>query len=268
MNTFKLLCPAKINLWLYVTGKRSDGYHILDSGVVFADWGDILEITLEQNFNFVVDGDFSSQVPVNETNSLVKALRLIERAIGNTLSWKLRLTKNIPVGAGLGGGSGDAAALLRFAVGFFPKHQKEIEDRMLSLGADVPVCYYNRSARMLGIGEVLETIDVPFDQPALLFWPNFSLATASVYAAFRLGSKHERNDLFPAACSIRPELRTILGALEALPNIVSTSMSGSGSAFYAIFNTVEQSDNAFNIMANTFPRAWIKKVLLSPSPQG
>ncbi|MFN9322898.1 MAG: 4-(cytidine 5'-diphospho)-2-C-methyl-D-erythritol kinase [Holosporales bacterium] len=268
MNTVTLLCPAKINLWLHVMGRRSDGYHLLDSGVVFADWGDILEITPGQNFHFIIDGDFASQIPVNENNSVVKAWRLIEHITKTPLSWRLRLEKNIPVGAGLGGGSSDAAAVLRFASKLFPEHRQELEDRMISLGADVPVCYYNKPARMRGIGEAIETMDVPFDRPALLLWPNISLATASVYAAFHLGTKHDVNDLFPAACSIHPELRSILAALQKLPSVLSAGMSGSGSAFYAIFNNQKQRETSLRIVNRTFPSAWVKKVSLSPSTNG
>lgn len=139
---------------------------------------------------------------------------------------------------------------------------------MISLGADVPVCYYNKPARMRGIGEAIETMDVPFDRPALLLWPNISLATASVYAAFHLGTKHDVNDLFPAACSIHPELRSILAALQKLPGVLSAGMSGSGSAFYAIFNNQKQRGTSLRIVNRTFPSAWVKKVSLSPSTNG
>ncbi|MGB3556677.1 MAG: hypothetical protein WBA25_18780, partial [Jannaschia sp.] len=159
--------PAKVNLALHVTGRRSDGYHFLDSLVAFADVGDGL--TAGPGDALSVIGPFAAGVPVDHTNLIRRALALAgtPRAVV--------LDKQLPHPAGLGGGSSDAAAALRL-VGAAPT----VAD-LLSLGADVPVCMDRRSARMQGVGEIVTSHPVP-PLAAILLHPGVALPTAAVFA--------------------------------------------------------------------------------------
>ncbi len=140
------LAPAKINLTLHVTGQRADGYHLLDSLVVFADMGDRLTLRRAEVPALTVTGPMAAGVPSGPENLVLRAARAMGVALDITLE------KHLPSAAGIGGGSSDAAAVLRGAVALLPGLELP-GDQGLSLGADVPVCLMARAARMRGIGE-------------------------------------------------------------------------------------------------------------------
>src|SRR6056297_2877209 len=142
--------PAKINLTLHVTGQQADGYHLLDSLVVFADFGDRVRVRRGDGLSLDVTGPMAQGVPVDDSNLVLRAARA-----AGLRDAAITLEKHLPSAAGIGGGSSDAAALLR-AAGSSPA------DRGLSLGADVPVCMLARAARMRGIGEDVALVaDLP-----------------------------------------------------------------------------------------------------------
>ena len=172
------LAPAKVNLALHVTGRRPDGYHLLDSLVVFARVGDMLEAEPAAGVSLTLGGKFGGSLGVDGDNSVLRAAALL-RPQGQGAA--LRLTKVLPVAAGLGGGSADAAAALRLLARLWGLPLPRAEET-LALGADVPVCLAGRAARMRGIGERLDPVDLP------PFWlvlanPGVPVSTPAVFAA-------------------------------------------------------------------------------------
>jgi 4-diphosphocytidyl-2-C-methyl-D-erythritol kinase len=187
------LAHAKLTVHLHVTGVRSDGYHLIDAEMVSLDLADRLEFS--DGDGLFVDGPESSGVPVDDRNLVHKALRIAER------NARVRITKNIPAGGGLGGGSSDAAAALRWA---------ECMDvaTAAQIGADVPFCLFGGRARVQGIGDVLTSL-TPVERTYTLLLPPFGVNTAAVYRAYdQLDERANdaQNDLERAAIVVEPRL--------------------------------------------------------------
>lgn len=268
---------AKINLALHVTGKRADGYHLLDSLVVFADMGDSVTLRPALATSLQVTGEFASAVPV-EGNHALLACETISRATGLKEKTAITLEKHLPVGAGLGGGSSDAAAVARgmnrlYHLGLTDAQMAEI---LLPLGADMPACLYARPLRMRGIGEDITPLSFP-SLPVLLVHPRQSLATPLVFRAlqrqdFVAGLPMEMEpdgDLLPAllhgmentlekaALRVMPEIAEILQVLRRLPKVALARMSGSGSACFALFPDDAALMAAQGILRQSHPHWWI-----------
>jgi 4-diphosphocytidyl-2-C-methyl-D-erythritol kinase len=213
-----VLAPAKVTLSLRITGRRADGYHLLDAEMVSVDLADRLEITDGDGLEMLTaHGELSA----GDDNLVRRALDLVGRRAA------IRLEKRIPPGAGLGGGSSDAAAVLRWAGERDP-------ERAASIGADVPFCLVGGRARVRGIGEVVEPL--PFvDGQLTLLTPPFGCPTPAVYSAWdEMGGPHAEdggNDLEAAALWVEPRLaryRDELGdATGAVPQL-----AGSGSTWF------------------------------------
>lgn len=237
------IAPAKVNLTLHITGQRDDGYHMLDSLVAFTSGGDRLRLRPAGEFSLRVSGPFASGVPTDARNLVWKAAELA--------GWvgEIELVKNLPNGAGIGGGSSDAAALLR-AVGF--------AGDAASLGADLPVCQLGRYARMSGIGEIVEAL--PGFPVAALFVvlvnPGVHVPTPAVFKAltrkqnapmgafpsFEAGAspwldwlRAQRNDLEAPAIQCAPVIAEVLAALCADQDCLLARMSGSGATCFGIY---------------------------------
>ncbi len=232
--------PAKINLSLHVIGQRPDGYHALDSLVVFADIGDRLWFEPGDEMMLEVCGSFSDGVPMDRRNLVWQAA---EMAGWTGHIW---LEKNLPNGAGIGGGSADAAAILRYL---------ERPDLAMSLGADVPVCLGATAQRMQGVGEVLAPVDELPQLWAVLVNPGQSVPTPMVFNGLvqkqntamperlpKFQSTREmllwladmRNDLEAPAIDAQPIIDEVLRALSGLPNVGLCRMSGSGGTCFAL----------------------------------
>jgi 4-diphosphocytidyl-2-C-methyl-D-erythritol kinase len=212
-----VLAPAKLTRSLRVTGVRPDGYHLIDAEMVTVDLADTL--VLRDGDGLVITGA-GPAVPVDDTNLVRRALR----AAGRTAD--VQLTKAIPSGAGLGGGSADAAAVLRWA---------GVSDLALAatLGADVPFCLHGGRARVTGVGEELEPL--PFlPLTFTLLTPPLHCSTVAVYQAWdELGapSGEGPNDLEPAALAVEPELARWRDALGDATGVVPV-LAGSGSTWF------------------------------------
>lgn len=246
----KGLAPAKINLALHVTGVRAGGYHLLDSIVAFAGVGDQLTALPASELSLEVTGPFSRGVPADETNSVLRAARMLQEARGVAQGAKLKLTKTLPHAAGIGSGSSDAAATLRllsqiWGVENFAPNDPEV----LELGADVPVCLHApEPARMRGIGEVLEPLPALPACGLVLVNPGVEVPTGRVfdklersdnagmdelpdaleYPGFVEWLAAQRNDLQAPAEAIAPEIARALKRLRAMPGVDLALMSGSG----------------------------------------
>lgn len=263
--------PAKINLALHVLGRRVDGYHELDSVVAFASIGDVLEIEAADNTVVVVDGPFASGVPVTAENLVLKAhAALAQHAAIPPVS--IRLTKNLPVASGIGGGSADAAAALRglmrlVGVRFDAETMQKIA---LSLGADLPVCLHGQACRMQGVGEVITPLERLPAKAVLLVNPMQACSTADVFRAMALKagdqfgtalevSKPEtwRNDMTAAAIAALPVIDVVLAGLRNVAPNNPVRMSGSGATCFALFSEFDQAETAARRLAVMQPGWWV-----------
>ncbi len=153
-----VLARAKVNLYLHVLGRRPDGYHLLDSLVVFADVGDRIEVAAAESLRLAIDGPFAAEVPAGDDNLVLRAARALAQAVGRPAAAAIRLTKSLPVASGIGGGSADAAATLRALVRLWRLDidGERLRRLALALGADVPMCLRARPVFVGGIGERIE----------------------------------------------------------------------------------------------------------------
>lgn len=279
------LARAKINLALHVTGRRADGYHDLDTFAVFADFGDELA-TLGRPGAFVIDGPFATAIGGPPRDNLVlKATMAAAKAAGGDaagVGW--RLTKNIPVGAGLGGGSADAAAALRILSREW--NVATFDGIAAAVGADVPMCLASRPLRARGKGEVIAPLPGVPPLPMVIAWPGLHVSTAEIFAT-RAGGfdpplpdvptfgsiaelvrwlRATSNGLEDAAKFKAPVIGSVLQALAASPGAMMARMSGSGSACFAIFPFAEAAEHAARIIRAAEPRWWVTSTTTTASP--
>lgn len=244
--------PAKLNLALHVTGRRADGYHLLDSLVAFAGVGD--RVSLQPGpLSLRIDGPFAVALTVDDDNLCLRAARLAGGAA------RIALTKNLPVASGIGGGSADAAAVLR-GLARMGHALPEAPER---LGADVPVCIASGPARMQGIGDIVTPLPPLPAVPLVLVNPGVAVATPQVFvamdrrdnaplpaiprfadmAALIAWLAGTRNDLEAPARRIAPVIGTVLSALTAT-GAAFTRMSGSGATCFGFYPTAMAAQTA------------------------
>jgi len=242
---------AKINLALHVLGRRADGYHDLDSIVAFADAGDVLRFSPAERFSLAVDGPYAEHLPEAGENIIARAYESalpLVKARGKLLPpVHIALTKNLPVAAGIGGGSANAAAALRglLQIAGISEFGDEIRAAALALGADVPVCLEGCACRMQGVGERVTKIEGFTPRHALLVNPRIEVPTPEVFKKLGLerGAAHGaaitgmwRNDLTAPAIAVAPVIADVLAALQTLPGVTQAAMSGSGATCFALFD--------------------------------
>jgi 4-diphosphocytidyl-2-C-methyl-D-erythritol kinase len=272
-----VFAPAKVNLTLHVTGRRADGYHELDSLVAFADIGDRLHVMPAADLSLTVAGPQAGNLAaLGEDNLVLRAARHLAARAGVAAGARLHLEKNLPVAAGLGGGSSDAAAALKALAALWRLPAESAAQVAPVLGADVPVCLYGRPAWVGGIGERISPAP---DFPAagiLLANPRVALPTARVFAA-RCGAFSEparfapmpadasglaaalmsrRNDLSEAAIGLAPAIGAVLARLAALPGALLARMSGSGATCFALFADRAAAARASALLAAAEPGWW------------
>jgi 4-diphosphocytidyl-2-C-methyl-D-erythritol kinase len=260
--------PAKVNLTLHVLGRRPDGYHEIESLVMFARVGDRLTFTPRRGFELAVLGPTAASAGDIDANLVLKAARALDERVERLAEGRFVLTKQLPVAAGLGGGSSDAAAALRLLAraNRLTLDDPRVRDAARSTGADVPVCVDPRPRVMRGIGEILsEPLDLP-TLPAVLVNPRVAVPTKDVFAALGAppvgaGCKgagpslfetpgprpaaatliqqvtQGRNDLEAPAIAIAPVVGEVLAALKELPGCRLARMSGSGATCFGLFDT-------------------------------
>jgi 4-diphosphocytidyl-2-C-methyl-D-erythritol kinase len=264
---------AKVNLALHVTGVREDGYHILDSFVVFADIFDRLLIRRARKNVLTFTGEFSGSLNV-ESNSVVGALELFRDNLKDHFS--INVEKNLPIGAGLGGGSADAAAIIRFITNCCDKPLPNPEE-LSKLGADISVCIFNNSARVGGIGEIIDPIDISkFDLWVVLVNPGVFMSTKNVFE--ELVSKNneplepfnefrnleelirylsrQRNDLQVVASNKCPEIKHVIKTIEETDKVLLSRMSGSGSTCFGLYSEQELARNAVSYINKKNNKWW------------
>jgi 4-diphosphocytidyl-2-C-methyl-D-erythritol kinase len=270
---------AKLNLDLHIVGRRADGYHELESLVVFADAGDVITVSPAAHLRLDVTGEFAADVPVDARNLVWHAAEQFAAVMGCRADVAISLEKILPVASGIGGGSADAAATLRSLAALWAVDQGDarLAQVAASLGADVPACLALRPCLMSGIGERLHTnIAVP-ELGVVLANPRIPLHTPEVFAR-RVGafSRHasfsdksydarefaallrdRRNDLTPAAVSLVPAIAAIIAAMEALPDCLLARMSGSGATAFGLFADARMAALRARELAASRPEWWI-----------
>lgn len=271
-----VFAPAKVNLALHVTGKRANGYHLLDSLVVFAGVGDRLHLRRAETSALSVAGRFAEGVPTGPENLIWKAHALV---IGAP-ALDIQLDKSLPHAAGIGGGSADAAAMLRALSRDF-KCPMPAADRILGLGADVPVCLSHHPQRMQGIGETLAPCPPLPPLHMVLINPGVAVPTGPVFRALEtvngasLGAMDwdtegnaqqsfidwlaaQRNDLQPPAMALTPEIGQALDALGRIEGCQLARMSGSGATCFGLFFDREASERAARDIQAAQPGWWVE----------
>lgn len=272
--------PAKINLYLHVTGKRPDGFHRLDSLVVFAGLGDSLTVRPADTLSLRLDGPFAGALGSGPDNLVLSAARTLGGEVGVTAGAEITLTKNLPVASGMGGGSADAAATLKALRRLWGLKisDGDLSRLGLKLGADVPVCLAGRTAFMAGIGEELSA--APALPPAwlVLVNPGFSLSTPGVFARrsgpfgkaarFKDAPRDAEelaavlnardNDLTKAAISLLPVLGDVLGALEETNGNLLRRMTGSGATCFGLYAEEKIALEAAAALSEDHPQWWIE----------
>ncbi len=260
------LARAKVNLWLNVVGRRADGYHLLDSLVAFTDLADTIEVGPSDRLSLALEGPEAPSLAGDADNLVLRAARRLADRAGLSPRAALRLAKHIPVAAGLGGGSADAAAVLHALVDLWriAMPVEELFELAAALGADVPMCLAGRPALVSGVGEVLRPAPALPPCAILLVNPRTPLATPEVFAARRgsfstalpvpsawpdLGSfvaalAARGNDLTDAAISLRPAIADVLAALGETRGVRHAAMSGSGATCFALYDNGDAADRA------------------------
>ena len=247
-----LIAPAKLNLNLYVKEKLDNGYHSLNSDICFLDLYDEI-IIKPSNLNKIKVSNKSTFF-FKEENILSKTLNYFNSEFKNQNKFNITLKKDIPIGAGLGGGSSDSATLLlglRYFYNINSSHSKKItlkklKEIGLKIGSDVPACIMGRSLQLSGIGEKLKKISVEKNYKFLLIYPNKVLSTKQVFNNFNFEKVKTRkamffnrikifNSLENVSQSIEPEIKKILNILKSFEKIIAFGMSGSGSCCFGIF---------------------------------
>ncbi|MDD9909346.1 MAG: 4-(cytidine 5'-diphospho)-2-C-methyl-D-erythritol kinase [Ahrensia sp.] len=271
-----LTAPAKINLALHVVGQRGDGYHLLDSLVIFADCGDVLTFKPSDRLSLTVCGPFASQLSTETDNLVLKAARrLAEHAGLGEAGAQITLEKNLPIASGIGGGSADAAATLLGLADLWSldRNRGDLLEIAKSLGADVPMCLSTAPLRVGGIGDELAPIDLP-PLPLVLVNPMKPVSTPSVFTALerkenRALAKPEagadwlstlpdqRNDLEAPAIRLCPDIAECLHTLRATRGCTLARMSGSGATCFGLYNSPHDAEAAADKIKHTQPHWWV-----------
>jgi 4-diphosphocytidyl-2-C-methyl-D-erythritol kinase len=280
--------PAKVNLTLRVLGRRADGYHELESLVAFTAAGDEVSYEPEATSGTVTAGPFAAEIVGD--NLIDRVCALVRERLPALSLGRVTLEKRLPVAAGMGGGSADAAALLRLLQRAHPDVAAlpDLHALALRLGADVPVCLAARSALMTGVGERLMPV-APLPEAALLLVnPRVPLATAEVFAALAAApvrttteprlpgpflsvddlAAHVRavgNDLAVPAARLQPVIEDVLAALGRSTECLVAAQTGSGPTCFGLFSRLEHAEAARDVIARARSDWWLCPTTLLPS---
>jgi 4-diphosphocytidyl-2-C-methyl-D-erythritol kinase len=286
---------AKVNLTLRVVGRRVDGYHDLESVVAFADCADRLTLTPGEDLELTTSGPMAEACGEAADNLVLKAARLLGERVPGLKTGSFTLEKVLPVAAGIGGGSADAAAALRLLAQLndLPLDDERLRDVALKTGADVPVCVPSHACDMTGVGETLMPLNLP-KMPCVLVNPRIPVATKDVFAELGLrpgdllvgatdvvlqapawpeqgGSLDEwvealaasSNDLEAPAVRIQPVIGAVISALNATNGAWLARMSGSGATCFAIYENTADAQRAAEQLRREHPLWWVHSGVLS-----
>ena len=283
-NDFSAFAPAKINLYLHVTGRRDDGYHELDSLVVFADVGDRVRARPAVETTVELSGPYAGSLEDGEGNLVLRAFKVLSEHIGSTANIGLKLEKNLPVASGIGGGSADASAVIKALITLWDIHvdERDLFDLALELGSDVPACLAGKPTYMSGIGEILEPVEQLPALPAVLVNPDIQISTSAVFKGFSMKFSEpghindmpndieclvralagRRNDLYDIAKDMVPEIANVLTMLEATSGCLLARMSGSGATCFGIYANGADAQIAAHMIGGIKPYWWVMPTIL------
>src|SRR5215475_6483993 len=285
---------AKVNLTLQVIGRRVDGYHDLESVVAFADCADRLTLTAGPELSLKTTGTLAEACGEAADNLVLKAATLLAAQVPDLKLGAFTLEKVLPVAAGIGGGSADAAAALRLLARLngLPLDDARMREVALATGADVPVCLASHACDMTGVGETLLPLDLP-DLPCVMVNPRVPVATKDVFEALRLRNgellvgatdvirspawpkqgasiadwvevlKRVSNDLEVPAMRIQPAIGEVLSALRSSDRILLARMSGSGATCFALYANAADAGRAAQKLRTDHPQWWVHAGTLS-----
>jgi len=264
----ELKAYAKINLGLRILDKRSDGYHNIESIFHYINWFDILEVETSTKFSFSCSDPL---LPIDDSNLVVKAIKEIEKETGNPFLFHVNLIKQVPYGAGLGGGSSDAACIINFAQTHFG-FSKEVSGRIAaSLGSDLNFFLGNGTQIATNRGIILNPVDFKINAFILTVFPGVSVSTKWAYQQIKPFNDHPKS--YKDLLTEKPELNDyqnlfindfdipVTNQFNQIQNAknmlvefgsVYTSLSGSGSAVFGLFENKEKAENARRILGNYF----------------
>ncbi len=280
------LASAKVNLTLRVLGRRADGYHELESLVVFADVADTLTLEPAETATLDVFGPYATASGKTEDNLVLKAFDALQQRVDGLQGGRFTLEKKLPIAAGIGGGSADAAAALRLLARLngIVLDDARLAAAALATGADVPVCLTAQARVMRGVGEKLSPPLTLPALPAVLVNPGVPLSTREVFAKLELplGAKptsddvpsapdalldylrRNTNDLTQAAVACVPAIGEVLHALRNRRGVQLARMSGSGPTCFGVFDTAENAAAAAQALGDKRPDWWIVTAKLGP----
>ncbi len=271
------IARAKVNLALHVVGRRADGYHLLDSLVAFADFGDVVTVEPAPSLSLSITGPMAAGLSAGPDNLVLKAAQML----GGPLGAAITLEKRLPIASGIGGGSADAAATMQ-ALGALWGCALPDAGQVLALGADVPVCLAGQSCRMAGIGDQISPIALP---PAhlVLVNPGVGLSTAAVFGALLCRDNpplppaapmpdavalaaylgHCRNDLEAPALSLVPQIGAVLAALQGQTGCLLARMSGSGATCFGLFASASAAEAAATDLRAQSGAWWVQATTMA-----
>ena len=269
----KVTAHAKVNLTLHVVGQRANGYHELQSLVCLTEFGDQIHLSPAADFSFQVIGPNASGIPVDESNLVVQAAKFMAQKHSKSLDCQIILEKNLPMASGIGGGSSDAAAVMRALSQYFSVPLPNV-DELMTLGADIPVCMTTGLTLMEGAGEDVTQLSAAPNWGVVLVNPNVGVSTPAVFNA--LNSKRnlpmqdvtencvdiawlgdQRNDLEPPAMAIVPEVGAVVDAISAAPHCQMARMSGSGATCFGVFADIKHANAAAERLQRAHPDWWV-----------
>ncbi|MEP3244444.1 MAG: 4-(cytidine 5'-diphospho)-2-C-methyl-D-erythritol kinase [Sneathiella sp.] len=272
------LARPKVNLFLHVTGKRQDGYHLLESLACFADGGDRITVTASEDMSLFETGPFAAETGCQSRNLVLLAADQLKQKSGIQVGARILLEKNIPVASGIGGGSADAAKTIELLCDLWDLKLPAAKLQQIAgtLGADVPVCLKGQTALMSGIGDHLESVAGLPDFSMLLINPGIAVSTAQVFRTMALPDEKLtvpdfsgmdqlsffealgqcRNHMQPAALALAPQIGAVLEVLETEGDCKLSRMSGSGATCFGLFRTLEQAQQTQRRIQEQHPHWW------------
>lgn len=266
---------AKINLALHVRRRREDGYHELETLFAFAQDGDLLTAERADTLSLSITGPFAEGLEADETNLVLRAAKALQVASGAGQGASIKLDKRLPVAAGIGGGSADAAAALRLLTRLWGVTIPDaaMQEMAARLGADVPACLQSQTVFGSGVGEKLAALAVDHivGTPILLVNPLKPCPTGPVFKAWDgvdRGAldpqdwRHARNDLEAPAIGLVPEIADVTTQLRRQSGVHFVRMSGSGATCFALFGSLDERDRAAQAISASRPDWWLLPTVL------
>lgn len=291
-KTLSIFAPAKLNLYLHITGRLDNGYHLVDSLIGFVDIGDQIKIEPATDFELQIEGPFACTFNAKEKDSSPHSANIVAQAAWLFAQYakkvpniKVTLTKNLPLAAGIGGGSTDAGALIwgLMEIWGIPPSTHYLPELLKTLGADVPVCLHCEPARVRGIGDIIEPAPAMPEIPIVLINPGKPCPTGNVFRLYDkkfrnevtlpksfdsltalVGFLYEQgNELEDSAKETVPEIANVLHALSVQSGCMLARLTGAGATCFGLFETQETAQAATRTIREENPDWWVETGFLN-----